>query len=358
VGALALSFALMAGCSDENGEGGSGGTAGTGGMGGEGGTAACVDQVCACNEAGILAAIAEGGGPFTFDCDGPQTVVSDVRFYIDKDVILYGESNLTVQTSTRGPDVFEIKDGVNAELHGFSITGGSSGIASRGVLTVANSTLSGNRIGITSQPLLLTMINSTVSGNDVGMVVSGELRVINSTVSANNGEFCSGGTSMSLCLGGGIVFQNGEATVTSSTVSDNGGDEYASIYVGFLEPGPTNMTLTNTLVDGDCSVVGDESSITSGGHNIESPGDTCGFDTNLGDQVEVTAGQLNLGPLRDNGGPTMTHALLPGSVAIDQISEADCVDADGEPLTTDQRGEPRPETGGTLCDVGAFELQP
>ncbi len=34
---------------------------------------------------------------------------------------------------------------------------------------------------------------------------------------------------------------------------------------------------------------------------------------------------------------------------------AACVDADSEPLTEDQRGEPRP--GGSMCDVGAFEVQ-
>ena len=53
----------------------------------------------------------------------------------------------------------------------------------------------------------------------------------------------------------------------------------------------------------------------------------------------------------------MTHALLtePGmSVAIDQIPEAECLDADGAPLTTDQRGFPRD----SMCDVGAFEVQP
>jgi hypothetical protein len=59
---------------------------------------------------------------------------------------------------------------------------------------------------------------------------------------------------------------------------------------------------------------------------------------------------LNLGELADNGGPTMTHALLPGSVAIDVIP-ADMCEVD-----EDQRGEPRP--GGTMCDVGAFEVQP
>ena len=45
-------------------------------------------------------------------------------------------------------------------------------------------------------------------------------------------------------------------------------------------------------------------------------------------------------------------------VAIDHIPEAACVDPDGEPLTTDQHGEPRPETGGMMCDIGAFEVQP
>jgi hypothetical protein len=187
------------------------------------------------------------------------------------------------------------------------------------------------------------------------MIVFGETRVINSTVSANNGEICNSAG----CSGGGIriIGGGGEASVINSTVSDNGGDTYASIYVGVPDHGPTNITLTNILVDGDCSV-GDESSVTSGGHNIESPGNTCGFDTNLGDQVNVTAELLNLGPLADNGGPTMTHALLSGSVAIDQIPAEDCVDADEQPLTEDQRGERRPETGGTMCDVGAFEVQP
>jgi autotransporter family porin len=63
-----------------------------------------------------------------------------------------------------------------------------------------------------------------------------------------------------------------------------------------------------------------------------------------------------LGPLADNGGPTPTHALLSGSPAIDRIPVEDCVDADGLPVTEDQRGEPRPAGDG--CDVGAFEVQP
>jgi hypothetical protein len=48
----------------------------------------------------------------------------------------------------------------------------------------------------------------------------------------------------------------------------------------------------------------------------------------------------------------------PGNVVIDVIPEVNCVYVDHEPLTPKQRGQQRPETGGTLCDVGAFEVQP
>jgi hypothetical protein len=164
--------------------------------------------------------------------------------------------------------------------------------------------------------------------------------LINSTVSGNTAG-----------CGGGIFLLDGVVRLTASTVSDNTADEGSGICNGgFWEPGGT-VEITNTVLDDEC--VGDMP--LSNGHNIESPGDTCGFDQAT-DQVNVKAEQLNLGPLQDNGGPTQTHALGAGSVAIDPIPEAECVDADGEPLTTDQRGEPRP--GGTMCDVGAFEVQP
>ena len=49
-----------------------------------------------------------------------------------------------------------------------------------------------------------------------------------------------------------------------------------------------------------------------------------------------------------------TVPLLDGSPDIDQIPVADCVDTDGNPVTTDQRGVPRPQ--GTVCDIGAHEF--
>jgi hypothetical protein len=85
----------------------------------------------------------------------------------------------------------------------------------------------------------------------------------------------------------------------------------------------------------------DPGEFVSGGHNLFS--DTPGVALDPTDLVNTDP---LLGPLADNGGPTMTMALLPGSPAIDA----------GVPVpgvTTDQRGVPRPQ--GQAPDIGAFE---
>ena len=331
-----------------------------------------------CTEQGIRDAIAEGGGPHTFDCDGAQTVVTEAEIVIDNDVILDGEGNLTVD-GDEDHRVFSVPEGVVAELRGFLVTRGTSGfqadgggINNQGTLTLTDSTVSGNTAtgpyayggGIGSYGPL-TLINSTVSGNTAGdgggIWHEGTLTLTDSTVSGNTadhgGGIHNGGTltlinstvSGNTATSGGGINNSGSSTVTliNSTVSGN-----SAAGGGGIRNLLGTVTLTNTLVDDDCQV-SEGSSIVSLGHNIESPGDTCGFDQAT-DQVNVTPEQLNLGPLEDNGGPTMTHALGAGSVAIDAIPAEDCVDADGQPLTTDQRGLPRDP----MCDIGAFEVQP
>lgn len=70
---------------------------------------------------------------------------------------------------------------------------------------------------------------------------------------------------------------------------------------------------------------------------------------NTGDQFYVRGQIVN--PLADNGGPTQTNALPPGSIAVDAADNSTCP-------STDQRGFHRPVFGGLhlRCDVGAFEL--
>ena len=63
-----------------------------------------------------------------------------------------------------------------------------------------------------------------------------------------------------------------------------------------------------------------------------------------------------LGALADNGGPTPTHGLLPGSPAIDAVPVGDCIDTGGTAIVQDQRGVFRPIGSG--CEVGAVEFNP
>jgi len=332
----------------------------------------------ACTEQGIRDAIAVGGGPHTFDCDGPQTAVTTAaEIVIDNDVILDGEGNLTVDGSATHR-VFSVAAYITVELRGVTVTGGATperggGIHNEGQLTLTNCTVSGNTAdfgGGINNGLVeseLTLRNSTVSGNSGarsggGIMGGGAVTLMNSTVSRNTAGLDLPGLSR-----GGGIFLAGDLTLTNSTVSDNivtgdgGGIFFNSgipsltlthstvsgntSYYGAAGLAGYNAKLTNTLVDNDCAWFDVE--IVSGGYNVESPGDTCGFDQAT-DQVNVPDPML--GPLQDNGGPTETHVLEPGSVAIDRIPEADCG------VATDQRGLPRP--GGTMCDVGAFEVQP
>jgi hypothetical protein len=255
---------------------------------------------------------------------------------------------------------------------------GGAGIYNEGEMTIINSTISKNTAthggggGISNACSgRLTLVNSSISENQAavdarggfavggGIHNRGEMTIVNSTVSGNEALAFEP-------FGGGGIANSGWMSVTHSTVSGNIADEASAIalgsYPGVCPDRDPYLETTGTLIDGDCGSYGEEGSKASwisDGYNIESPDDTCGFDTNKGDQVGVSPAKLNLGPLQNNGGPTMTH--LPGggdfgdgSAAIDWIPEADCA------VDTDQRGEERPVVivGPEWCDVGAFEVQP
>jgi len=107
------------------------------------------------------------------------------------------------------------------------------------------------------------------------------------------------------------------------------------------------LTLTDTIVTGNhwyaCEryASGTTGNVVSGGHNVVQDA-TCNPAAS-----DLVIGDALIGSLGNNGGPTFTHALLPGSPAIDAAG-AGCP-------ATDQRGVTRPQ--GPQCDVGAFEVQ-
>lgn len=217
------------------------------------------------------------------------------------------------------------------------------GIGNGGTAIVTDSAVSGNTTssdgGGINNGGLLTLDSSTVSGNSSdrngGGIYShyGTNILTNSTISGNSAREWGGG-----------IFNNGDAALTNTTVSGNSADLVGAA----IWSGTRSLVLKDTLVEGDCYYHLDSSSTSEGG-NIESPADTCRLD-HITDQSDVPYEAVRLSPLRDNGGPTLTHAPLPPSIAIDSIGTSVCN------LDIDQRGVSRPQGSG--CDVGAVEVVP
>jgi hypothetical protein len=178
------------------------------------------------------------------------------------------------------------------------------------------------------------------------------LALIDSTLSGNQSS-----TSNPALDGGGAIDQWGtspSATIVNSTIVSNTAVTINVARSGiWLENG--TLTIQNSIVAGNSvtnNVKVESSAIfTSLGYNLTNSG--------VGTPFTATTDLANtnplLGPLQNNGGASWTHALLPGSPAIDRIPFG--VNGCGTSLTTDQRGQPRPGTFTHLCDIGAYEAQ-
>jgi hypothetical protein len=280
--------------------------------------------------------------------------------------------------------VMVIITGATVALHGLTIADGffisdeflfccaGGGIENAGTLTITNSTLSGNEAGFAGgidNSGTLTITDSTFLGNGAeeagGIRNRGTLTIANSTFSGNgakvagaidnestltitNSTFSGNGTN----FGAGAILNEGTLTITNSTLSGN--TVFERVSGGGIENGGT-ATLNNTIIanstGGDC--VGTITATSS----LDDDGSCVGGGTG-----NLTANPL-LGPLANNGGPTQTLALLPGSPAIDAGSNALAVDSNGKPLLYDQRGlgyERIVNATGiakATVDIGAYEVQ-
>ncbi len=250
------------------------------------------------------------------------------------------------------------------ELHGVEVRGGRAtsaggGIRSVETFTLIRSTVRSNRSdveggGISADQLVVR--DSTISGNVAGTrgggIAADLANLENVTLSGNQAGLDGGGASLA----------DTQATLKNVTITDNtarlGGG--LSVFSDCNILCPSLFEMQRTVIAGNTStgiafLADCDTPPHIGTHNLfgvgfgcePSPGDLSG--------VPVHPVDPGLTPLGDHGGPTFTHALLPGSEAIDIAPAASCPNAD-------QRGRPRPadgdQDGSALCDAGAVERLP
>ena len=393
-------------------------------------TDAAVDS-CIAGDAGADT-ITLPAGTYTLSIGGTgEDLAATGDLDINTDLTINGAGAATTTINGGALDrVFHVAGGATVEINNVTITNGNvtgegGGILNDAVLTLTDTTVSGNTSddrggGISNWDFdsTLTLTNSTISGNTASSEgggifnYNGTLTLTNSTISDNTATLNGGGIMSGAAVGSvltltdttvsgntsttawaGGIFNNGTMTLTGSTISGNSdslgvggitqqgtatisnttisgnigrgiyntaGDGVNSTFTNVTIASNTGTgyyhsqtaTFTNTIIANngtDCTGTGN-GVFTDVGWNLDSD-DTCTF-TAL---TDFPGTDPLLGPLQDNGGATLTHALASNSPAIDTGDNAGCP-------ATDQRGTTRPQDGDddstATCDIGAYEFVP
>jgi predicted outer membrane repeat protein len=173
--------------------------------------------------------------------------------------------------------------------------------------------------------------NQAVDGGAIYILDGADVTILNSTVSGNSASRRGGG-----------IFSDGDVlTIRNTTIANNAAVDEGG---GIVLPNEPVAYVRNTIIANNTGSsancwVQDPAYFVQSGRNLSND-HSCGSDPSM-----LIADPV-LGPLANNGGPTMTHALLSGSPAIDGGSA--CTE------TTDQRYVARNQ--GVTCDIGAFEF--
>jgi hypothetical protein len=206
--------------------------------------------------------------------------------------------------------------------------------------------------GLANEPgATATIENSTFSGNLAnnggGIDNQGTLTLTNSTIGNNEANLEGGGIRN---LGGTATLNN--VTIVGNQVAVAGGGNGGG---GIFNAPASTVTISNSIVAGNTDVNGvaqnevvNQGIFTIAGKNLVGQnGNLGGFPADPSNIVVPGAViGVQVGPLQNNGGPTETFALLPGSLAIN---------ASGAGATTsDQRGV----AAVGVRDIGAFEFVP
>ena len=343
--------------------------------------------------------LTESAGPLVIE--GPSVGVT-INGDADGSVFYVEDETATVHATFSGLTI----TGGYANSGGIGNEGG--GILNFGVLTLSNCSVEGNYAHLGGGIFgggQLTLDDCTISGNTAhgdGGGISGvsQLTALNSTISGNTAEYGGGGgiftddpedPSEAITLTGCTIsgnssadaafFSNNATTLTNCTISGNSSaGSVGGVYLGVdfkllactisansaasgagcgLTVGENALgtrTLEDTIIAGNTSgspaspsdlAESSDVSVTAS-FNLIGPGGSGGLANGSDGNIVLTGlAGLQLGSLTNNGGPTETMALLPGSLAINNGRAI-------SGLTTDQRNDPLDTP---TPDVGAYQSQ-
>ena len=184
----------------------------------------------------------------------------------------------------------------------------------------------------------VTITNSTLSGNSVAAGAAGG----------------NGGAASGQAFGGAVFSRNGSVTVLNSTFTSNTAANGGTGLYNLGDGATATAVLNNTILGGAATSPSDfvGNTINGGTSTTSGVGNLIRSATGFSGTV-VSFANPNLAALADNGGPTFTHLLNPGSPALDAGNNAAA-----SALTTDQRGTGFARLSNTTIDIGAFEFQP
>jgi len=274
----------------------------------------------------------DGGGKITLSGGGHVRVVQVLPFTaitLSNLVIANGKADSGGGIANSGEITLN-----NVTFHNNSAVNGGAIIVNAGALSVYNSTFDGNSAVSTNIADL-----STGSGGAIASRNDSYVFVVNSTFTNNHAV--RGGALMYGAFYNAVFYNS---TIAGNTATVAGG----GLFLGLFPFAGGSIDLKNTIIakntGGNCATLETTPTWHDLGGNLSYPDNTC----------PGLVADPKLGPLANNGGPTQTMALLSGSVAIDHA--IDCVGLSSTPLSTDQRGVPRPQ--GNACDSGAYEKSP
>ena len=321
---------------------------------------------------------------FSSSLNGQTITLTSGQLLVSKSVAISGPgaTTLAVNGSHLGR-ILRTAPGIDVTLSGLTITNGAvtsdfaGGIYNdHATLTLSSCTISANSAdqgtggGIYNDgSATMTIINSTISGNTAwpggGICNDGTMTITNTTLSGNSDNGYN--------LGGGIL-NFGTLTITNSTLSGNSADSGGGIY----NWGRATLTISNSTFSGNScgteffshgggiyneggtvkigNTIFKAGSLGENIYNVDELGSATSLGYNLssdsgGGYLTATGDKINtdpmLGPLQNNGGPTLTHLPARRSPAIDA----------GDPaLEMDQRGPGFARVANGRIDIGAVEV--